>query len=359
VCDKSADLDHLMSPERVAVETERLLGFRCHSVVPIACGQNPNSRLARVDLSPGAPYPAVVYKVFDDASGYLRETRNLRFISQLGDFAPRLLAQDDVNQALVMEFMQGAQFYELPKERIPAVAEAAMSMFAELHCLAVSHISDLIAAYDGKPPRWEPPDCAVLATAWSRSVSGAASKRRVSVPIRELGLLVQLLRSTKDSWLTLALFDINPFNLIWCGDRVRLVDIGACIVGPAWLDVGFVRRGIGMTESEILAGYRLYLERRHRVGNPVTKEKQFLKAADYWEVASALQAAEDFQAKSEGAGQFKPGFPQDLLQHARFRDDVLADVWAISHRRPELADIARAMEQLLPADICQERASRG
>jgi hypothetical protein len=297
--------------------------------------------------------------VFGDASGYLRETRNLRFINQLGDFGPRLLAQDDGNQALVMEFVPGPQIYELPKERLPAVVEAAMSMFAELHCLAASHIGDLITAYDGNPPRWEPPDCAVLVAAWRRSVSGAGSKRRVPVPNRELGLLVESLCSTKDDWLTLALFDTNPFNLIWCGDRVRLVDIGACIVGPAWLDVAFVRRGIGLTESEILAGYRLYLESRHRLGKPVTKEEQFLKAVDYWDVAGGLQAAADFQAKSEGAGKFKPGFPQHLLQHARFRDDVLADVWVISHRCPELAGIARAMEQLLPADICQERACRG
>jgi len=358
MCDGSADLDRLMSPERVAVETERLLGFHCHFAVPIVCGQNPDSRLARVDLSSGAPYPAVVYKVFQDAGDYLRETRNLRFISQLGDFAPRLLAQDDGSQALVMEFLEGPQVYELPKERIPAVVESAMCMFAELHCLAASHIGDLIAAYDGSPPRWRPPDRTVLATAWSRAVSGAASKPRAPLPDRELGALVELLRSSKDSWLTLALFDINPFNLIWCGDRLRLVDIGACVVGPAWLDVGFVRR-IGMTESQILAGYLLYLENRHRLGKPVTKEEQFLKAADYWEVASALQAAEDFQAKSEGAGQFKPGFPRHLLEHARFRDDVLADVWAISNRRPELAGIARVMEQLLPADICRERAGRG
>jgi len=141
-----------------------------------------------------------------------------------------------------------------------------MCMFAELHCLAAAHSSDLIAAYDGNPPRWEPPDHAVLAPAWSRSVSGAGSKRGVPVPDRELSLLVELLRNTKDSWLTLALFDINPFNLIWCGDRVRLVDIGACLVGPAWLDVGFIRR-VGMTESEILAGYRLYLESRHRLAS--------------------------------------------------------------------------------------------
>ena len=140
MCDELADLDRLISPERVAVETERLLGFRCHSVVPIACGSDPNARLARVDLSAGAPYPAVVYKVFGDASGYLRETRNLRFIGQLGDFAPRLLAQNDGNQALVMEFVQGSQVYELPKERIPAVVEATMSMFAELHCLAASQV---------------------------------------------------------------------------------------------------------------------------------------------------------------------------------------------------------------------------
>ena len=107
------------------------------------------------------------------------------------------------------------------------------------------------------------------------------------------------------------------------------------------------------------ANLRRYLQRRREIGAPVADEERFLSAADHWDVVSALLAAEWFQARSEGRGEVKPEIAPELLQHARFRDDVLADAWAISRRRPELHAIAAAMEQCLPPEVCQERHLRG
>jgi len=118
VCDGSADLDRLISPERVAVETERLLGFRCHSVVPITCGADPDSGWLASNLHWERP-------IRDSAQGTWRCQRlsardtQPKIHQPARRFAPRLLVQDDGNQALVMEFVRGPQVYESPRRKSP------------------------------------------------------------------------------------------------------------------------------------------------------------------------------------------------------------------------------------------------
>lgn len=354
------DLDERASPTSIAVHIERMLGLRCVHVAPMPGGSDVDTRLMRVSLPEGAGHSVVVCKIHGDADSYCRETRNLTFVNRLGDFAPELVAQEDEALAIVMEFIDGQQMYELSKdddhELVLSVSEASLRMLAELHCRAALHIDELTASYDGQPPHWEPPGSEELVAAWCHAVSAAASAPEVLVPERELSQLAEGLSRYAHDSNTLVLFDVNPFNLLWTGHSVRMVDLVACTLGPAWLDLDMTRR-MRLTEAEIVALCRCYLDHCRGLGSPIPDEEHFLTAADYWQTASALMAAQWFQERAEGQWETKP-LPSELLRHECFRDDVLADVWAICHRHVELSPVARVMEQVLPPSICQERYLR-
>jgi hypothetical protein len=346
-----------MSVAAVAAQVERMLGIRPCGVAPIVGGADASSRLARADLPVGAAYPSVVYKAYDDALKYQREARSLAFVNRLGDFAPRVLARDDNELSLVMELIPGATLYDLDRadaERAPLVA---VKMLAQFHCVAAQHLPAFGEAQGGKPPQWEPPGAAELVAAWVRAVRAAASTSDVPVPEGKLELVSSVLAQAACADPTVVLCDVNPFNFLFACDSVRFVDLATCQVGPAWIDLDLTRR-VGYSEAQIAEAHRAYLNHRRAIGNPIGNETHFLTAADYWEVASALLAAQGFQAVLEGEYDLKPSVPEHLRRHARFRDDVLADVWAICNRRPELRAIAEVMNQVLSPDICQERYLR-
>ena len=349
-------LDDMVRPEKVAGEVSRLLGVECLEVAPVIGGADPNSRLVRVGLAgEGAPRQAI-YKVYGVAESYRREVGCLGLINGVGDFAPRLLANDDATQAVLMEFIEGANLYEVVRRgeaSVSLVVEAALRRFAELHSLAAARAVEC----GGWLPCWQAPDYEWLKAAWQCALAAAAGLKELPVPEPEFSLLAEVL-SDQGGDRTLVLFDANPFNLIWQDGSIKFIDFVTALYGPSWLDLDFVRRALGLSEAEIVAADRKYLAYRRELGAPVADEEQYLIKVDYWQVASALLAAQGFQEQAEGKHQLKPSLPEELRRHEQFRNDVLSDVWAICHRRAELHGIAKIMEQVVGEGICVERNRR-
>ena len=150
---------------------------------------------------------------------------------------------------------------------------------------------------------------------------------------------------------------MNPFNFIWTGSEIKLVDLGSLRVGPAFADLDILKR-LCFKEEQILEIQEAYLDFRKALGAPVEEPSDFIKGIAYWSVADALMAAASFQMQLEGQKAIKETLSPKLRRFANFRDDVLADVWTIAQRQPELREIAKTMEEFLPAEICQPRWKR-
>jgi aminoglycoside/choline kinase family phosphotransferase len=350
---EAADLGRRMRSPRVAEHVALMLGQSCRRVEPIRAGADPGTRLARVELADGT---AAIYKAFARPEACQREVRHLALAGELGEFAPRLLAHDLESPALLMEDIVGATLYHESNAPADELLAAALRALAEMHVAAEVHL-EVTGQVAPDIPVWEPPASGDLQRAWRCALRAASGGKRVPVPFEALDALARRLAASAHDSRTLVLVDANPFNFIWTGSGVRMVDLGACRLGPSWLDLDLIRR-MGLTEAKMVAAPEAYLEHRRALGRPILDEGEFRATADLWSVASALLAAYGFQSLAEGRITLSPALPEELLDHTRYRDDVLSDVWAICRRREELGLVADIMEEELPGNICQERHVR-
>jgi hypothetical protein len=255
-----------------------------------------------------------------------------------------------------MEDIVGATLYHETDAPADELLAAALRTLAEMHVAAEVRLQET-GRTASEVPVWEPPVAEDLHQAWQRALRAASGGRGILPPSEALESLARRLAASAHSLRTLVLVDANPFNCIWTGSRVRIVDLGACQLGPAWVDLDLIRR-MGLTEAQMVAAPGAYLVHRLLLGRAISDEGGFRSLVDLWGVASALLAASAFQATAEGEIVLSPALPAELRDPIRYRDDVLSDVWAICRRREDLNPLADAMERGLPGDICQERHLR-
>lgn len=339
-------------------EVERLLGKPCIRCEPVAYGADPHSRVLRVFLREGDAERQVICKHFLNREAYLSELRKFRFVDGWLDFVPALLADDEDARLLVMEYMDGGTLYDLPKSAdIEPTAREAVRVLARLHCAGISRIDEFGELHAGNSRRVCIIEQDSLESAWETGIRGAAGGGEIPRPDRELDAIRRELQGLRKRYETIILFDVNPFNFIWTGKAIKIVDIGALTTGPAFADLDILKR-LCLKEEKILEIQDAYLDFRKELGAPVGEPSEFLKGTDYWSLTDALMASAWCQRALEGKEKIKATLPEELCHFESLRDDILADVWTISRRRTELRKIATIMQESLPPEICQPRWKR-